>query len=80
MPKQHYETLADLPVPLVGLLFQNAQLLERAIEEGLGVDGPLVAINNRVSQSVSYVHIHLVPRHRKDGLKGFFWPQATLLG
>ena len=53
---------------------------ERAIEEGLGADGPFVAINNRVSQSVSYVHIHLVPRHRKDGLKGFFWPQATLLG
>jgi len=70
----------DLPVPLVGPLFQNAQLLERAIEEGLGADGPFVAINNRVSQSVSYVHIHLVPRHRKDGLKGFFWPQATLLG
>jgi histidine triad (HIT) family protein len=75
VPKEHFETLADLPAPLVGLLFQNAQLLERAIEEGLQADGTFVAINNRVSQSVPHVHIHLVPRHRKDGLKGFFWPR-----
>ena len=68
VPKQHYETLADLPAPLVGPLFQNAQLLERAIEEGLGADGTFVAINNHVSQSVPHVHIHLVPRHRKDDL------------
>ncbi len=75
VPKAHYETLADLPAPLVGPLFQNAQLLERAIEEGLGADGTFVALNNVVSQSVPHVHIHLVPRHRKDGLKGFFWPR-----
>ncbi len=75
VPKAHYETLADLPSPLVGPLFQNAQLLERAIEEGLAADGTFVAINNHVSQSVPHVHIHLVPRHRKDGLKGFFWPR-----
>lgn len=78
VPKEHFETLADLPAPLVGLLFQNAQLLERAIEEGLAADGTFVALNNHVSQSVPHVHIHLVPRHYKDGLKGFFWPrQAT---
>jgi histidine triad (HIT) family protein len=75
VPKAHYETLADLPASLVGPLFQNAQLLERAIEEGLAADGTFVAINNRVSQSVPHMHIHLVPRHRKDGLKGFFWPR-----
>ncbi|HKF37432.1 MAG TPA: HIT family protein [Ktedonobacteraceae bacterium] len=75
VPKAHYETLADLPAPLVGPLFQNAQLLEEAIEEGLAADGTFVAINNRVSQSVPHMHIHLVPRHRKDGLKGFFWPR-----
>ena len=75
VPKAHYETLADLPVPLVGPLFQNAQLLEQAIEQGLEADGTFVAINNRVSQSVLHLHIHLVPRHRKDGLKGFFWPR-----
>jgi histidine triad (HIT) family protein len=75
VPKAHFETLADLPASLVGPLFQNAQLLERAIEEGLPADGTFVAINNRISQSVPHVHIHLVPRHRGDGLKGFFWPR-----
>ena len=75
VPKAHYETLADLPAPLVGPLFQNAQLLERAIEEGLAADGTFVALNNHISQSVPHLHIHLVPRHRKDSLKGFFWPR-----
>jgi histidine triad (HIT) family protein len=75
VPKEHVETLADLPPSLVGPLFQNAQLLERAIEEGLEADGTFVAVNNRVSQSVPHLHIHLIPRHRKDGLKGFFWPR-----
>ena len=75
VPKEHFETLADLPTPLIGPLFQNAQLLERAIEGGLAADGTFVAINNHVSQSVPHVHIHLVPRHYKDGLKGFFWPR-----
>ena len=75
VPKEHFETLADLPTPLIGPLFQNAQLLERAIEGGLAADGTFVAINNHVSQSVPHVHIQLVPRHHKDGLKGFFWPR-----
>jgi histidine triad (HIT) family protein len=75
VPRSHVETLADLPAPLIGPLFQNAQLLERAIEEGLPADGTFVAINNRVSQSVLHLHIHLVPRHRNDGLRGFFWPR-----
>src|SRR5438105_3566349 len=75
VPKEHVETLADLPASLVGPFFQNAQLLERAIEEGLEADGTFVAVNNRVSQSVPHLHVHLVPRHKKDGLKGFFWPR-----
>src|SRR5437763_16492663 len=85
VPKVHYETLANLPASLVGPLFQNAQLLERPIEERLQADVTFVAINNRVSQSVPHMHMHLVPRHKKDGLKGFFWPrqryqnEATLL-
>ncbi len=58
VPREHFETLADLPAPLVGPLFQNAQLLERAIEEGLAADGTFVAINNRVSQS--YVGLNLL--------------------
>jgi histidine triad (HIT) family protein len=75
VPRQHYETLIDLPGPLVGPLFQNAQLLARAMETGLKADGTFVAINNHVSQSVPHVHIHVVPRHFGDGLKGFFWPR-----
>src|SRR5260370_5675078 len=75
VPKAHYETLADLPASLVGPLFQNAQLLERAIEEGLAADGTFVALNNVVIQSVPPVHIHLWTCPRKDGLKGFFWPR-----
>lgn len=75
VPKAHYERLSDLPAALVGPLFHNAQRLERAIEEGLEAHGTFIAINNRISQSVPHLHIHLVPRHRKDGLKGFFWPR-----
>jgi histidine triad (HIT) family protein len=75
IPKSHYETLIDLPASLVRPLFQNAQLLARAMEEGLQAEGTFVAINNRISQSVPHLHIHIVPRHKKDGLKGFFWPR-----
>ncbi len=75
IPKGHYESLIDLPALLVSPFFQNAQLLAGAIERGLQADGTFVAINNRVSQSVPHLHVHLVPRHKKDGLKGFFWPR-----
>ncbi|MEW5979081.1 MAG: HIT family protein [Acidobacteriota bacterium] len=75
VPKTHCETLADLPVGLLGPLLAAAQLLARALEEGLWAEGSFVAINNRVSQSVPHLHVHVVPRRRKDGLKGFFWPR-----
>ena len=75
IPKSHYETLIDLPASLVSPLFQNAQLLAHAMEKGLQAEGTFVAINNRISQSVPHLHIHIVPRHTKDGLKGFFWPR-----
>ncbi|MDQ2949232.1 MAG: HIT family protein [Acidobacteriota bacterium] len=75
IPKQHVEVLSDLPVEQVGPLFQNAQLLARAVETGLSADGSFVAINNRISQSVPHLHVHVVPRRKKDGLKGFFWPR-----
>ncbi|HEX6482406.1 MAG TPA: HIT family protein [Ktedonobacteraceae bacterium] len=75
VPRQHYETLIDLPGPLVGPLFQNAQLLARAMETGLKADGTFVAINSHVSQSVPHMHIHVVPRRYGDGLRGFFWPR-----
>jgi histidine triad (HIT) family protein len=67
--------LADLPHEIVGPFFQNAQLLSRAVEQGLDAHGTFVGINNRVSQSVPHLHVHIVPRRRKDGLRGFFWPR-----
>ena len=73
--KAHYETLVDLPVDLLTALFSNSQLLAHAMERGLGAEGSFVAINNRVSQSIPHFHIHIVPRRKKDGLKGFFWPR-----
>jgi histidine triad (HIT) family protein len=75
IPRDHYETMLDLPDDLLGTLFGNARLLARAMEEGLEAEGSFVAVNNRVSQSVPHVHVHVVPRRRKDGLKGFFWPR-----
>jgi histidine triad (HIT) family protein len=75
IPKSHFETLVDLPPGLVGPLFLKARLLARAVEEGLEAQGTFVAINNRISQSVPHLHVHVVPRRRKDGLKGFFWPR-----
>jgi histidine triad (HIT) family protein len=76
VPRQHFETLVDLPVSQVGPLFKNAQLLARAVESALDAEGTFVAMNNRVSQSVPHLHVHVVPRRRKDGLKGFFWPRT----
>ena len=75
VPKEHYETLTDLPADLVGPFFKNVQLLATAVEVALEAHGSFVAINNRVSQSVPHLHTHIVPRRRKDGLKGFFWPR-----
>jgi histidine triad (HIT) family protein len=75
IPKNHFETLSDLPTDLVGLFFRNAQLLTRAVEVAMGAEGSFVAMNNRVSQSVPHLHVHIVPRRKKDGLRGFFWPR-----
>jgi histidine triad (HIT) family protein len=75
IPRDHVETLPDLPDELLGELFSNARLLASAMEEGLGAEGSFVAINNRVSQSVPHLHVHVAPRRRKDGLRGFFWPR-----
>jgi len=75
IPKHHYETLSDLPAKLIEPLFSAAQRLARAVEIGMHADGSFVAINNRVSQSVMHLHVHIVPRKKKDGLRGFFWPR-----
>lgn len=75
VPKQHLATFDDLPPGLVSALFANARRLARAMEDGLGAEGSFVAVNNRVSQSVPHFHIHVVPRRKGDGLRGFFWPR-----
>ena len=73
--KAHFETLSDLPAELIGPFFKNVQLLARAVEIALEAEGSFVAMNNRISQSVPHIHVHIVPRRKKDGLKGFFWPR-----
>jgi histidine triad (HIT) family protein len=75
-PKQHVVTLADLGVDLVGPLFERVQRVSARMPDALACDGTFVAINNVVSQSVAHLHVHVVPRRRKDGLRGFFWPRV----
>ncbi len=76
VPRDHHETLADLPDELVGPLFTNARTLSVAVRDAMGAQGSFVALNNVVSQSVPHLHVHVVPRVRKDGLRGFFWPRT----
>jgi len=75
VPRAHVETLGDLPWEAIGPFFTFVQRITRAVEAGLVADGSFVAMNNRVSQSVPHLHTHVVPRKRKDGLRGFFWPR-----
>jgi histidine triad (HIT) family protein len=74
-PKEHFDTLMDVPPPLLEPLFTTAQRIARAVETGLGAEGSFVAINNKISQSVPHLHVHVIPRRPKDGMKGFFWPR-----
>ncbi len=76
LPRAHVETFMDLPASELAPLFGAAQRLARAVETAMAADGVFVAINNRVSQSVPHLHVHVVPRRKKDGLRGFFWPRA----
>jgi histidine triad (HIT) family protein len=71
VPKIHVRVLADLPADRVGEFFTEAQRLERAVETALDADGSMILINNVVSQSVPHLHLHVIPRRRKDGLR--FW-------
>ena len=77
IPREHVETLPDLPAGALEPLFGTAQRLCRAVETALGAQGTFVAMNNVVSQSVPHLHVHVVPRRRKDGLRGFFWPRTS---
>ena len=75
IPKAHLETINDLPDSLLTPLFANVRMLSAAVELGMRAEGTFIAANNRVSQSVPHFHVHIVPRTKGDGLKGFFWPR-----
>lgn len=77
VPREHVETLPDLPAGLRDGFLAAAQDLAVAVKEALGAQGSFVAMNNTVSQSVPHLHLHVVPRTRGDGLRGFFWPRTT---
>jgi histidine triad (HIT) family protein len=74
--RPHRQTLLDLEPDEIGPYFATAQRLTRAVTEAMGAEGSFVALNNVVSQSVPHLHLHVVPRRRKDGLRGFFWPRT----
>ncbi|MBV6431765.1 MAG: Protein hit [Bryobacteraceae bacterium] len=76
IPHRHVANLAELPGELSGVLFRNARLLALALETALGAQGAFLALNNKVSQSVPHLHVHIVPRSKGDGLRGFFWPRT----
>lgn len=76
VPRQHAVTLTDLPQDAVGPYFSAVQRVTGAVERGMQAAGSFVAENNRISQSVPHLHVHVVPRNRKDGLRGFFWPRT----
>jgi histidine triad (HIT) family protein len=75
-PKEHYVTLADLPEDLTGPLFTRVRRVSAAMPAALGAQGSFVGENNIVSQSVPHLHVHVVPRTKGDGLRGFFWPRG----
>ena len=80
VPREHHETLEDLPPELIEPLFSTAKRLTTAVREAMGSQGTFVAMNNVVSQSVPHLHVHVVPRTKKDGLRGFFWPRNPYEG
>ena len=77
IPRAHRETILDLNPAELAAVFGDAQRLCRAMEVALRAQGTFVAMNNRVSQSVAHAHVHVVPRSKGDGLRGFFWPRRT---
>jgi histidine triad (HIT) family protein len=75
-PRAHHETLPELPADLLVPLFGAVQRVGTAVVDALDAHGSFMAVNNTVSQSVPHLHVHVVPRRRKDGLRGFFWPRS----
>ena len=76
VPREHHQAIWDVPEDLTARLFVKARTLSVAVRDAMGAQGAFVAANNIVSQSVPHFHIHVVPRVKKDGLRGFFWPRG----
>jgi histidine triad (HIT) family protein len=76
VPREHVVTLPELPAELRDPFLAAGQRLAAAMVDGLGAQGTFVAANNTVSQSVAHLHLHVVPRTKGDGLRGFFWPRT----
>ena len=75
VPRAHVVTLTDLATDSIGPFFERVQRIARAVPSALDAHGTFVANNNIVSQSVAHLHVHVVPRRKRDGLRGFFWPR-----
>lgn len=75
-PCEHIPDLLELPRPLMEPLLSAVQRIARAMETGLSADGSFTAVNTKISQSVPHLHVHVVPRRKGDGLRGFFWPRT----
>jgi histidine triad (HIT) family protein len=80
LPRDHVATLADVEAERMGPFFRTVQRVEAAVRTAMEAQGSFVAENNVVSQSVPHLHVHVVPRRRKDGLRGFFWPRTKYAG
>ena len=77
VPKTHSKTLPDVDPSIISSFFLNVQVMSKAVPLAMEAAGSFVAINNKISQSVPHLHVHVVPRNRKDGLRGFFWPRTV---
>lgn len=75
VPREHVPTIAEIPSTAVGPLFRTVQRVAAGVQSAMGAEGTFIALNNRVSQSVPHLHVHVVPRRKGDGLRGFFWPR-----
>ena len=77
VPRRHFETLADLPDNLLAPVFLQARRATQAVVAALGAEGSFMAVNNKISQTVPHLHVHVIPRRKGDGLKGFCWPRRS---
>ena len=77
VPREHVVTIMDAPREMLGPLAERTQDVARAVQAAMESAGIFTAVNDVVSQSVPHLHVHVVPRNRKDGLRGFFWPRTT---